>query len=71
MSNPRYPDTRSIKRPERSCWSLMQHHVLVYRDCVHSAKYRLTKSTNLLPVLAQALILCVSASGRHRSPWPA
>lgn len=40
------------------------------RECVHSVKYRIAKSTHQLPVLAQTLIPCVEATNRHRSSWP-
>ncbi|MDU4255493.1 methylenetetrahydrofolate reductase C-terminal domain-containing protein [Pseudomonas sp.] len=40
------------------------------RECVHSIKYRIAKSANQLPVLAQTLIPCVEAQSRHRSSWP-
>jgi methylenetetrahydrofolate reductase (NADPH) len=40
------------------------------RECVHSVKYRIAKSADQLPVLAQTLIPCVEAGNRHRSSWP-
>ncbi|WP_175774759.1 methylenetetrahydrofolate reductase C-terminal domain-containing protein [Burkholderia anthina] len=40
------------------------------RECVHSVKYRIAKSANQLPVLAQTLIPCIEAENRHRSSWP-
>ncbi|SFI33736.1 methylenetetrahydrofolate reductase (NADPH) [Collimonas sp. OK307] len=40
------------------------------RECVHSVKYRIAKSANQLPVLAQTLIPCIEAGNRHRSSWP-
>ncbi|MBN3838310.1 methylenetetrahydrofolate reductase C-terminal domain-containing protein [Burkholderia sp. Ac-20349] len=40
------------------------------RERVHSVKYRIAKSANQLPVLAQTLIPCVEAGNRHRSSWP-
>ncbi len=40
------------------------------RECVHSVKYRIAKSTNQLPALAQTLIPGVEAQDRHRSSWP-
>ncbi len=40
------------------------------RECVHSVKYRIAKSANQLPVLAQTLIPCIEAGSRHRSSWP-
>ncbi|MDN7515007.1 methylenetetrahydrofolate reductase C-terminal domain-containing protein [Burkholderia sp. AU45251] len=40
------------------------------RECVHSVKYRIAKSANQLPVLAQTLIPCIEARNRHRSSWP-
>jgi methylenetetrahydrofolate reductase (NADPH) len=40
------------------------------RECVHSVKYRIAKSANQLPVLAQTLIPCIEAESRHRSSWP-
>ncbi|PFH30185.1 methylenetetrahydrofolate reductase C-terminal domain-containing protein [Burkholderia sp. JKS000303] len=40
------------------------------RECVHSVKYRIAKSVNQLPVLAQTLIPCIEAENRHRSSWP-
>ncbi len=40
------------------------------RECVHSVKYRIAKSANQLPVLAQTLIPCIEAEKRHRSSWP-
>lgn len=40
------------------------------RECVHSVKYRIAKSANQLPVLAQTLIPAIDARERHRSSWP-
>ncbi|MCC6160965.1 MAG: methylenetetrahydrofolate reductase C-terminal domain-containing protein [Nitrosomonas sp.] len=40
------------------------------RECVHSVKYRIAKSANQLPLLAQTLIPCIEAKDRHRSSWP-
>ncbi|MBP0599824.1 methylenetetrahydrofolate reductase C-terminal domain-containing protein [Herbaspirillum sp. LeCh32-8] len=40
------------------------------RECVHIVKYRIAKSANRLPVLAQRLIPHVEAGRRHRSSWP-
>lgn len=40
------------------------------RECVHSVKYRIAKSADQLPVLAQTLIPCIEAEDRHRSSWP-
>ncbi|KAF0806517.1 methylenetetrahydrofolate reductase [Alcanivorax xiamenensis] len=40
------------------------------RECIHSVKYRLAKSADRLPMLAQTLIPCISADDRHRSSWP-
>lgn len=40
------------------------------RECVHIVKYRIAKSANQLPVLAQRLIPCIEAENRHRSSWP-
>ncbi|AXK67778.1 methylenetetrahydrofolate reductase C-terminal domain-containing protein [Burkholderia sp. IDO3] len=40
------------------------------RECVHSVKYRIAKSADQLPVLAQTLIPCIEAENRHRSSWP-
>lgn len=40
------------------------------RECVHSVKYRVAKSTDQLPVLAQTLIPNIDAGNRHRSSWP-
>nr|WP_164504356.1 methylenetetrahydrofolate reductase C-terminal domain-containing protein [Nitrosomonas sp. HPC101] len=40
------------------------------RECIHSVKYRIAKSANQLPVLAQTLIPCIEADDRHRSSWP-
>lgn len=40
------------------------------RECVHSVKYRIAKSANQLPVLAQNLIPCIEVGSRHRSSWP-
>lgn len=40
------------------------------RECVHSVKYRIAKSTNQLPALEQTLIPGVEAQDRHRSSWP-
>lgn len=40
------------------------------RECVHSVKYRIAKSANQLPVLAQTLIPCIEADNRQRSSWP-
>ncbi|WP_205195421.1 MULTISPECIES: methylenetetrahydrofolate reductase C-terminal domain-containing protein [unclassified Burkholderia] len=41
------------------------------RECVHSVKYRLAKSTGQFALLAQTLIPCIEDRGRHRSSWPA
>jgi methylenetetrahydrofolate reductase (NADPH) len=41
------------------------------RECVHSVKYRIAKSADQLPVLAQTLIPCIEVRDRHRSSWPA
>jgi methylenetetrahydrofolate reductase (NADPH) len=41
------------------------------RECVHSVKYRIAKSADQLPVLAQTLIPAIDAENRHRSSWPA
>ncbi|PQA31780.1 methylenetetrahydrofolate reductase, partial [Amnimonas aquatica] len=40
------------------------------RECVHSVKYRIAKSANQLPVLAQNLIPGIEVGSRHRSSWP-
>ena len=40
------------------------------RECVHSVKYRIAKSADQLPALAQTLIPCIEAGDRHRSSWP-
>jgi methylenetetrahydrofolate reductase (NADPH) len=40
------------------------------RECVHGVKYRIAKSVDQLPVLAQTLIPCIGAGSRHRSSWP-
>ncbi len=40
------------------------------RECVHSVKYRIAKSTDQLSVLAGTLIPPVEAGERHRSSWP-
>lgn len=40
------------------------------RECVHSVKYRIAKSADRLPALAQTLIPCIEAGDRHRSSWP-
>lgn len=40
------------------------------RECVHSVKYRIAKSADQLPLLAQTLIPCIEAEDRHRSSWP-
>lgn len=40
------------------------------RECVHGVKYRIAKSANQLPGLAQTLIPCVDLGNRHRSSWP-
>lgn len=41
------------------------------RECVHSVKYRIAKSADQLPALAQTLIPGIEAGDRHRSSWPA
>ncbi|CAG9252216.1 hypothetical protein PUN4_180123 [Paraburkholderia unamae] len=40
------------------------------RECEHSVKYRIAKSADQLPVLAQTLIPAIDAENRHRSSWP-
>lgn len=40
------------------------------RECIHSAKYRIAKSVNQVPLLACTLTPCIEASDRHRSSWP-
>ncbi len=40
------------------------------RECVHSVKYRIAKSADQLPVLAENLIPCIEVDKRHRSSWP-
>jgi methylenetetrahydrofolate reductase (NADPH) len=40
------------------------------RECVHSVKYRIAKSADQLPVLADSLIPAIDAQNRHRSSWP-
>lgn len=40
------------------------------RECVHGVKYRIAKSANQLPVLAQTLIPCIEEGDRRRSSWP-
>lgn len=40
------------------------------RECIHSVKYRIAKSADQLPVLAQKLIPCIQVEERHRSSWP-
>ena len=40
------------------------------RECVHSVKYRIAKSTDQLRVLAKTLIPAIEAENRHRSSWP-
>lgn len=40
------------------------------RECIHSIKYRIAKSTKQLPVLAHNLIPCIQVEERQRSSWP-
>lgn len=40
------------------------------RECIHSVKYRIAKSTQQLPVLSERLIPCVDMHNRHTSSWP-
>ena len=40
------------------------------RECIHSVKYRIAKTVNKLPILAENLIAVVPASTRGTSSWP-